>query len=68
MRLNDVLLNDNLIHYHYKAYLESLLNYNRADGETVLAPQGWFNQIDVKEEYTDKPRPGSAQGGAGHND
>ena len=40
VRLNGALLNDNLNHYHYKAYLETLLNYNRADGETVLVPQG----------------------------
>ena len=62
------LLNDNLNHYHYKAYLETLLNYNRADGETVLVPQGWFNQIDVKEEYMDNNTNLEAQAGAGHND
>ena len=68
VRLDGALLNDNLNHYHYKAYLETLLNYNRADGETVLVPQGWFNQIDVKEEYTDNNTNLEAQAGAGHND
>ena len=68
VRINGVLLNDNLNHYHYKAYLETLLNYNRADGETALVPQGWFNQIDVKEEYKDNNTNLEAQDGAGHND
>ncbi|KAJ7371655.1 hypothetical protein OS493_023673 [Desmophyllum pertusum] len=59
-------MNDNLDHYHYKAYLETLLNYNREDGKTVLAPQGWFNQIDVKEEYTGNNTNLQAEDGAGH--
>ena len=33
--------------YHYRAYLETLLNYNREEGATKLAPQGWFNQFNV---------------------
>ncbi|KAJ7391139.1 hypothetical protein OS493_020166 [Desmophyllum pertusum] len=48
------------------AYLETLLNYNREDGKTVLAPQGWFNQIDVKEEYTGNNTNLQAEDGAGH--
>lgn len=66
VRLNGTLMNDNLDHYHYKAYLETLLNYNREDGKTVLAPQGWFNQIDVKEEYTGNNTNFQAEDGAGH--
>ena len=38
--------------YHYKAYLETLLNNNREDGETVLNPQGWFNQLDFPVQWT----------------
>ena len=33
--------------YHYRAYLETLLNYNREEGATKLAPQGWVNQLNV---------------------
>ena len=35
--------------FHYKAYMETLLNYNR-EGATKLAPQGWVNQLNVIEE------------------
>ena len=35
--------------YHYKAYMETLLNYNR-EGATKLAPQRWVNQLNVIEE------------------
>ena len=38
--------------YHYKAYIETLLNYNRDDGEMVLKPQGWFNAIDLPDDLT----------------
>ena len=33
--------------YHYRAYLETLLNYNRDEGATKLASQGWVNQLNV---------------------
>ena len=36
--------------YHYRAYLETLLNYSREEGATKLAPQGWVNQLNVIEE------------------
>ncbi|CAH3179130.1 unnamed protein product, partial [Porites lobata] len=36
--------------YHYRAYLETLLNYNREEGATKLAPQGWINQLNVAAE------------------
>ena len=53
----DLLLNGTLISpqsdtYHYKAYLETLLNYDREDGKTVLGPQGWFNQVDFPPQWT----------------
>ena len=52
MRLNGTLISPQTDTYHYKAYLETLLNYNREDGETVLKPQGWFNQLDFPVEWT----------------
>ena len=38
--------------YHYRAYLETLLNYNREEGATKLPPQGWVNQLNVVEELS----------------
>ena len=40
VRLNGTLISPQTDTYHYKAYIETLLNYNRDDGETVLKPQG----------------------------
>ena len=47
VRLNGTLISPQMDTYHYKAYMETLLNYNRDDGETILKPQGWFNAIDL---------------------
>ena len=52
MRLNGTLISDQSDMYHYKAYLQTLMNFDRQDGETILVPQGWYNTIDVKEAYT----------------
>ena len=46
LQLNGTLISPQSDTYHYKAYLETLLNYDREDGKTVLGPQGWFNQVD----------------------
>ena len=46
VRLNDTLIRPQTDTYHYKAYLETLFNYNRQDGENVLKPQGWYNALD----------------------
>ena len=45
--MNGVLMTEQSKTYHYKAYLETLLNYNREEGATKLAPQGWVNQLKV---------------------
>ena len=47
MRLNGVLISPQTDTYPYKAFFETLLNYNRDEGETILAPQGWMNVFDV---------------------
>ena len=52
VRLNGTLISPQTDTYHYKAYFETLLNYNRDDGETILKPQGWFNAIDVPDALT----------------
>ena len=50
MSMNGVFMTEQSTTYHYKAYLETLLNYNRQEGATKLAPQGWVNQLNVIEE------------------
>ncbi|CAH3183082.1 unnamed protein product [Porites lobata] len=47
MSMNGVLMTEQSNTYHYRAYLETLLNYNREEGATKLAPQGWVNQLNV---------------------
>ena len=32
--------------YHLKAYMQTVLNYDRDDGETILQLIGWRNEID----------------------
>ena len=51
LQLNGTLISPQSDTYHYKAYLETLLNYDR-DGKTVLGPQGWFNQVDFPPQWT----------------
>ena len=36
VRLNGTLISPQTDTYHYKAYIETLLNYNRDDGDTIL--------------------------------
>lgn len=52
VRLNGTLISPQTDTYHYKAYLGTLLNFNRDDGETILKPQAWFNHIDVPDTLT----------------
>ena len=47
MSMNGVLVTEQSNTYHYRAYLETLVNYNREEGATKLAPQGWVNQLNV---------------------
>ena len=46
VRLNGALISPQTDTYHYKAYLKTMTNYDRNDGETVLKPQGWFKALD----------------------
>ena len=52
MRLKGTPISPQTDTYHYKAYLETLSNYNQEDGEMVLKPQGWFNQLDFPVQWT----------------
>ena len=52
MRQNGPLISPQMDTYPYKAYFETLLNYNRDDGDTLLKPQGWFNVLDHAAQWT----------------
>jgi len=52
LQLNGTLISPQSDTYHYKAYLENLLNFDREDGKTVLGPQGWFNQVEFPPQWT----------------
>jgi len=52
LNLNGTLISPQSDTYHYKAYFETLLNYDRADGKTILAPAGWYNALDSPPEWT----------------
>ena len=49
---NGVLMTEQSNAYHQKAYLETLQNYNRQEGETTLAAQGWVNELNVLDSLT----------------
>ena len=47
VRLNGTLISPQTDPYHHKAFIEQILNNDRADGENLLPPQGWFNSLNV---------------------
>ena len=47
VRLNSTLISPQTDTYHYKAFLETILNYDRADGDTILVPTGWKNFLSI---------------------
>ena len=72
LSFNGVLMTEQSNGYHQKAYLETLLNYNRQEGETLLAPQGWVNELHVKDQLVptnaannDEPNPNAWDGKTG---
>ena len=50
LSMNGVLMTEQSNTYHYRAYLETLLNYSRDEGATKLALQCWVNQLNVMAE------------------
>lgn len=69
---NGVLMSEQSNAYHQKSYKETLLNYNRQEGEILLHPQSWVNEVNVQEELTptdatnnDEPNPGAWTGETG---
>ena len=47
LRFNGTLMTEQTDTYAYSAYFQTLLNYHRDDGETLLQPQGWVNFLNV---------------------
>ena len=54
VRLNGTLINPHTDTYPYKAMIETIVNYDREDGETILRPQGWINALDLPKEWVKK--------------
>ena len=68
LRLNGTLISPQSDTYHYKAFLETLLNYTRDEGQTLLRHQGWFNALDFPPEWTANNTDTTSQSGRGHDD
>ena len=49
---NGVLMTEQSNAYHQKAYLETLQNYNRQEGEATLGAEGWVNELNVRDSLT----------------
>ena len=47
LRFNGTLMTEQTDTYAYSAYFQTLLNYHRDDGETLLQPQGCVNFLNV---------------------
>ena len=43
---------NNVDMYHLKAFIQTILNYDRNDGETILEPAEWQNEIDSLVTYS----------------
>ena len=50
VRLNGTLISPQTDTYHLKAFIEAVLNHDRDDGKTILAPEGWYNSLDVPDD------------------
>lgn len=66
MGLHGTLISPQTDTYPYKAFLETLLNYNREDGETLLKPQGWFNHLDYPEQWSANNTDTKSNSNQGH--
>ena len=47
VRLNSTLISPQTDTYHLRAFIETVLNYDRDDGETILAPASCYNDINT---------------------
>ena len=69
---NGVLMTEQSNAYNQKSYLETIVNYNRQEGETTLAAQGWVNELNVRDSLApsnagnnDEPNPNNWNGKTG---
>ncbi|XP_068756960.1 uncharacterized protein F54H12.2-like [Montipora capricornis] len=64
-----VLMSEQTDTYMYKAFIETVLNYSRDEGSTLLAPAGWVNYMNVIEqlEASDANNDISTTAGWAHN-
>ena len=66
VRLNGTLISPQTDTYHHKAFIETVLNNDRDDGETILKPEGWFNGLDIRDVTDNALTPNELD--TGHND
>ena len=45
IRLGDTLISPQTDTYSYQAFIEKVCNFDRTDGEDILAPEGWYNGL-----------------------
>ena len=50
MRLNGTLSSPQTDTYHHKFFIDTVLNNDRDDGETILKPEGWFNGLTIRDQ------------------
>ena len=53
VRLNGTLVSTETDTYHHKAFIDTVLNNDRDDGETILKPEGWFNGLTIRDQSDD---------------
>lgn len=49
VRLNGTLISPRTDMYHHKVFIETVLNNDRDDGDTILKPEGWFNGLNIRD-------------------
>ena len=50
VRLNGTLISPQTDTYHYKAFIEAILNHDRDDGKTLMVREGWYNSLDTPDD------------------
>ena len=50
MRLNGTLISPQTDTYHYKAFVEALMNHDRDIGEMWMVCEGWYNSLDMPDD------------------
>ena len=50
VKLNGTLISPQADTYHPRAFIEAVLNHDGDDGNTILAPEGWYNSLDVPDD------------------